>query len=148
MGARGGLALAFLLLLRFSPDEKIQHLTQNEDSSEHTVLQLQPAPPNNPFSLDCSVFIGLRPTQITIENGSRLIQLVSYENLQEYNSSRDRSEDAIALQMQGDSYSAPRIDLKIECAHRTDLPISWRYVAGRLALLDARRSVAKGLCGP
>jgi|SRR5689334_23773295 len=70
VGARGGLALSFLLLFQFSLDEKIQHLTQNEISSEHTVLQLQPAPPNNPFSLDCSVFIGFDRLRSQLKNGS------------------------------------------------------------------------------
>jgi|SRR5689334_4611464 len=65
-----GLALCFLLLLQFSLEEKIKHLTQNEISSEHTVLQLQPAPPNNPFSLDCSVFIGFDRLRSQLKNGS------------------------------------------------------------------------------
>jgi hypothetical protein len=40
VGVRDGLALHFLLLLHFSLEEKNQHLTQSEKSSEYIVLRL------------------------------------------------------------------------------------------------------------
>ena len=85
-GSARWLALCFLLLLQFSLGEKIQHLTRSEISSEHTVLQLQPARPNNPFSL-MRIFVRVQFSLATFRG-------------------------SVALSVQGHSYSAPRIDLR------------------------------------
>lgn len=52
-----------------------------ENSSDSMVLQLQPARPNNPFSLDCSVFVGGDRLRSQLKMDLRLHPIVSHENL-------------------------------------------------------------------
>jgi len=57
VGARDGFVLCFLLLLQFSLEEKIQHLTYNEDSV--SIRSFNSSPHGRiTFSLEWFVFMG------------------------------------------------------------------------------------------